>query len=134
MDPCTIRPITLDDTTAAYLWRVLHANRFLQVPEGWAFLLDQLRRRIAILPYANHVQPCDPKACCPSSSTVSGCQASPADLIPVDDEPAAPIGPPALKLEWVLQGLDKPATEVTAAPPRQPAPMMVLGSIFDVVI
>jgi hypothetical protein len=135
MHSCVISPITIHDSTAAYLWRLLYATRYLQVPEGRAFLLDQLRRRVGILPYANHLPPCPTKSRCDTTDFVSVLQAASGNLVAVtNDEIPPPTAPPALKLDWAHLPDPSAKVEIASPPANWPPPNFVVGGIFDVLI
>jgi hypothetical protein len=150
-----IKPITLHDSTAAYLWRVLYASRYLQVPEGRAFLLAQLRRRLAMLPFDGTTgqpatPPCRPFHESDASGGASGCSLAAATApsflasleaacaylhMPLEPPPSATHPLPPLSLHWPSSSpVDQPDSAAMYPPAAYPPPVIILGDFLDLII
>ncbi len=138
MLPFRIQPITLAATSSAFDARLLSAVRYLQVPEGRAFLLQQLRRRglplagLADRGYALPLKLCDHPdwrglAVRAAVQRIALALAEQA----VTDPRSAP--PPELDLEWP-QERETEEVEVYIREAYTPTPIITMGNLFETLI
>ena len=139
MYPHRIQPITLNISSAQLHAHLLYAARFLQIPEGRAFLLFQLRRRNLALPQlcaARHAelhQPLVEAHCHTFQPPPAPVAIGHAEAIPPSPYPVPRPAPPPLDLAWPREALNqKVPVFIYEAYPADP--ILVSANLFEVFI